>query len=104
MHQYSTNKLPVSFQGMFTLLRDTEERNTRDDFYNYKVNTPINNSLICFPRVLFPPVWNSLSSLYQSTESHKVFKKDLRKDILSKYEEFVSCENILCEECRANLN
>ena len=68
------------------------------------METPQNKALNTFPRVVFLPIWNSLSSLLQSTESHKVFKNDLQKDLIKKYGDFVTCEDLLCEECRDNIN
>ena len=104
LHKYSTKRLPASFDNIFTFLRETDDRNNRDSFYNFKVETPKNKALNTFPRVVFLPIWNSLSSLLQSTESHKVFKNDLQKDLVARYGDFVSCDNILCEECRNNAN
>ena len=100
LHKFITKRLPPSFQSTFTLLRETDQHNNRDSFYNFKVEAPKNKALNTFPRVVFLPIWNSLGSILQSTESHKVFKNNLQKDLISKYGEFVSCENILCEECR----
>ena len=98
-HQYRTKTLPGSFQNMFTLLRDTDNMENRDSFYNYEVCKPKFKCLNCFPVVVFPQIWNSLSSIYQSTDSFKVFKKDLKKFYVDKYSEFVSCDNLLCDEC-----
>ena len=99
MHQFNTNRLPSSFNGMFTLIRETEERNVRDDFYNYEVSVPIKKSITHFPRVIFPPIWNSLNSQYQCTESHKVFKNDCKSFILSEYGEFSGCDDLSCPQC-----
>ena len=99
LHQYRTDRLPPSFNGMFTLMRDTDDRNSRDSFYNYSVSVPIKKSLSIFPRVIFIPVWNSLSSVLQCIESHKCFKSDCMKEILNRYGEFRECDNLNCEEC-----
>ena len=98
IHKYSTKRLPASFENTFKLLRETDERNNRDSFYHFKVETPQNKALNTFPRVVFLPIWNSISSLLQSTESHRVFKNDLQTDLIKKYSDFVTCENLLCEE------
>ena len=100
MHQYSTGNLPASFDGMFSLLRDSEDLGNRDAFYNFKINPPKNKSLNNFPRIVYLPIWNSLNSVYQSTESPKHFKNELLKSILSEYEQFVACDDIQCDECR----
>ena len=100
MNQYRTGNLPSSFDGMFSLLRDSEDIGIRDSFYNYKINPPKSKSLNNFPRIVFLPIWNSLSSIYQSTDSHKHFKNELLKSMLSEYEQFIACDNILCVECR----
>ena len=99
MHQYSTGRLPASFTGIFRLLRETEDMNNRNSFYNFSVSVPIKKSIAQFPRVIFPPIWNGLSSLHQSTESQKCFKKDLKNEMLSKYSEFDVCDNLACIEC-----
>ena len=99
MHQYTTDKLPPSFNNMFTLIRNTVERNSRDCFYNYVTNVPVRKGLANFPSVIFIPIWNSMSSYHQSTLSHKIFKSDYKKDILDKYSESEPCDNLNCEEC-----
>ena len=100
MHQFSTNRLPPSFIGKFTLIRETDELNVRDNFYHYQVSIPTKKSITHFPRVIFPPIWNSLSSQVQCIESHKVFKKDCKVSILNEYDEFSECDSLSCPECR----
>ena len=100
MHKYGSNLLPASFQGLFTRLSDTDERNNRDAFYNYKMTNPKHKALNRFPRVVFPQLWNSLSSLLQSTISHKIFKNELKKALIENYGEFVACDNLQCTECK----
>ena len=102
MHQYATKRLPISFNDMFTLLRETEDLQTRDSYYDYQVSLPIRKSITNFPRVIFIPIWNSLSSQYQSTASHEVFKKECKNMFLEKYNDFESCENLLCPECSSS--
>ena len=99
LHQYGTDRLPPSFNGMFTLMRNTDDRNSRDSFYNYSVSIPIKKSLSVFPRVVFIPIWNRLSSVLQCIESHKYFKADCMEEILNRYGEFRECDNLNCEEC-----
>ena len=100
IHQYNTNKLPASFNGMFSLMRESNDRGGRDSFYNFKIVPPKSRSLNSFPRVVFLPIWNSLSSVHQSTGSHKLFKSNLKETLLGDCENFVTCDNLLCEECR----
>ena len=100
MHKFSRNLLPASFNGTFTLARETEDVNIRDSFYNYQINVPTKKMLECFPSVTFPLVWNALSSEQQSTESHKVFKNDCKKYLLNTYSEFAGCDDLSCAECR----
>ena len=100
MHQYSTGKLPPSFSNMFTLIRNTDELNVRDSFYNFSVSIPLRKGLANFPRSIFIPIWNSLPSIHQCTVAHKEFKTNYKKDILAKYAEFESCDNLSCMECR----
>ena len=103
MHQYLTNKLPPSFNNMFTLIRNTEERNNRDSFYKFTVNIPIKKCLATFPRVTYITIWNNVPSSIQCNLSHKVFKSEYKKDIINKYGHFLVCENLSCEECE-NVN
>ena len=100
LHQYSNNLLPSSFDNMFPLMRESDDRNSRDGFYNFTISTPNQNNLNSFPRVVFLPIWNGLSSTYQSTVNHKHFKTELTKVLFKKYETFVACDNLLCDECR----
>ena len=100
MHKYISNLLPASFQGLFLRLSETEERNNRDAFYNFAVTNPIYKALNRYPRVVFPPLWNSLSSLLQSTSKHKIFKNELKKALIDNYGEFTVCDNLSCKECQ----
>ena len=101
MHQYSTGKLPPSFNNMFTLMRNTDQHNIiRDSYYNFSVSIPVRKGLGNFPRAIFIPTWNGLSSVHQSTDSLKIFKVEYRKEILAKYDEFESCDVVGCVECR----
>ena len=102
MHQYSTNKLPASFDGMFTIMRETEDRDSRDNYYNYKVCIPSTRLINSFPRVVFLPIWNGLSSEYQCIQSHKVFSKDCKTSFVDKYADFAGCDNLSCAECKSN--
>ena len=99
MHQFRTNRLPSSFENMFTPMRDTEDRNNRDSYFNYAVSVPVKKSLLNFPRVIFIPIWNALPSKLQCIESHKVFKKESKNNILDGYSEIVDCENPNCDDC-----
>ena len=100
MHKYISNLLPASFQGLFNRLSETEERNNRDAFYNFTVTNPKYKALNRFPRVVFPPLWNSLNSLLQSTSKHKIFKNELKKALIDNYGEFTVCDNLSCKECQ----
>ena len=64
VHQYRTDRLPTSFNGMFSLMRESDNRNSRDSFYNYKISEPKNKVLLSFPSVVFPQMWNSLDSIH----------------------------------------
>ena len=100
LHQYSNKLLPASFNEMFPLMRESENRNSRDGFYNFEIIPPKQKNLNNFPRHVFLPIWNGLSSMYQSTVSHKHFKSELLKALLQKYETFVTYDNLLCDECK----
>ena len=41
MHQYATKRLPLSFNEMYILLRETEDLQTRDSYYDDQVSLPI---------------------------------------------------------------
>ena len=84
-------------------MRDSDNRNSRDSFYNYNIPAPKNKVLKSFPNVVFPQMWNSLDSMHQSTESHKVFKSDLSEFLLKSYENFVTCDDLSCIECRDSI-
>ena len=55
-----------------------------------------------FPRVVFLPIWNGLSSEYQCIQSHKVFSKDCKTSFVDKYADFAGCDNLSCAECKSN--
>ena len=98
MHQYSTKRLPTSFDSMFTLTRETEDIHIRDSYYFYQVIIIVKKAISHFPRVVYIPILNSLSSQYQSTLSHKVFKKESKNLFLDRYKEFEHFDNLQCLE------
>ena len=84
---------------MFTLIRDTDDRNNRDSFYNLTVNIPIKKCLANFPSVTFVPIWNNVPSSLQCNLSHKVFKSEFKNYTINQYGHFLVCDNLNCEEC-----
>ena len=52
-----------------------------------------------FPTYFLPRTWNTKSLFLKLTESHKVFKKELYKDLIKTYAPHVMCYDVLCPDC-----
>ena len=100
MHQFHLKKLPASFQGMFQLLRDSENIMTRDGHDNYVVSVPIYRNLLNMPRPSITPIWNGLPDTLKCITANKVFKKQCHATFLETYETVIHCDLPTCEYCQ----
>ena len=99
MHQYHYKKLPNSFNDMFQLQRETDQRQSRDNQNNYVVSVPLSKMSANFPKPTLIPIWNGLSETIKTTESLKVFKRQCKESLIEGYPNTVDCEQENCEYC-----
>ena len=97
IHKYHFNKLPGSFNGMFQLQRNTGQILIRNGHENYVVSIPKSKSISQFPRPKFIPIWNGLTETVKATQSHTVFKKQIKEHFIESYP--INCDFANCQYC-----
>jgi len=93
MYKYTYNQLPTSFNNFFTKLRNF------DRAYNYFLENTANKMMHSFPSYALPKLWNGLPLDLKRSSSLNIFKKNLLKTLIYKYN--VKCEIINCYSCRS---
>ena len=97
IHKYHFSKLPGSFNGMFQFQRNTDQIVIRNGHDNYVVSKPKSKSINNFPQPKFIPIWNGLTDTIKATQSHNVFKKQIKESFLDTYQ--MNCDLPNCEYC-----
>ena len=99
MHDYTANKLPGSFNAIFTFNRDLpNSHNTRQSnhFHEERCLSKFSQNL---PLYNFPKIWNKWTGvLGNSSRSH--LKRNLMAAQFQKYLSIVCCTNSHCKDCR----
>ena len=93
MYKYTYNQLPTSFNNFFTKLRNF------DRAYNYFLENTANKMMHSFPSYALPKLWNGLPLDLKRSSSLNIFKRNLLKTLIYKYN--VKCEIINCYSCRS---
>ena len=84
MHKCVNGKVPTSFDNLFPSLAPPNKTN---GFIELKTQKKY---LEQFPNFFLPKIWNENSLFIKLTESHKIVKKELKKDLSKGYLEHVS--------------
>jgi hypothetical protein len=102
MHNYTFKNLPISYLNTWPT---NAERREEDDHLNlrnqYDYYVPFSR-LCAFdtrPLVLFPKLWNELTSPCKSTANKNIFKKELKTYFLEKLSDNYQCTRLLCPHC-----
>ena len=98
MQKYANNKQPSSFANMFAPLLGNNRTN------GFKIEKSKNAFLDQFPTFYLPKIWNNNNIQLKNNKSTGSFKNSLKKYLLSKYPEFVSCGDSLCSDCYPEKN
>ena len=93
MHKYLNKKLPPSFDNFFLPLPPPNRT------LGLTLEKAKSNFFHQFPTYFLPRTWNKKSLFLKLTESHKVFKKELFKELLKTYAPHVVCYDLLCPDC-----
>ena len=101
MHKYRHNKLPTSFNGIFTEIMTTDMLQSRHNDYNYQNVPAIRKSLENFPlkQIIFN--WNFLSLDLKATADPIEFDFLLKSKYISQYSYETDCPNN-CFNCKTN--
>ncbi len=98
MFKYHTNKLPLSFNGMFRY-----NRNIQTNYQTRQTNLMfIERCYSAFssrlPRYNFPKIWNNLNAITDNVICSQ-FRKKVRATMINSYADKIKCQNQLCSEC-----
>ena len=91
VHQYRHNKLPSSFDNMFTEVTDDDELQTRNNFYNYVNKPSVKKYLEQFPIKKLLSNWNYLDLDLKSTADPEEFKLLFQEYKLASYDSEPQC-------------
>ena len=94
MQKFHYGKLPVSFEGKFTHLMNSNHA------LSYKVNVAIIKNLESLPSYFLPKVWNSISLEDKKIISSKTFNKSIKKKYLNTYANY-KCRRQYCYSCQS---
>lgn len=100
MHDFVNNKLPQSFDGMYSLNCDIRGNllTRQSDLINIaRCDSTFSSRL---PIYNFPVIWNKWIRTVPVRNSKSNFKGKLKRCILSTYPEKVKCSNSHCKQCR----
>jgi len=101
MFDYLSNKLPISFNGTFTInCNRPNTRLTRQSrlFYIPRCHLAFVRKL---PVYFLPVLWNDWTKLVMSDNlTRGSFKRQLKLYILNEYQSYVHCNNDRCFECQ----
>ena len=98
MHDYSSQKLPKSFQNCYKLNCEVhQERLTRQSslFHISKSENEFASKLSVF---IYPKIWNEHASQY-SDATKTTLKQNIKSSMLAKYPRNVKCSNNKCSDC-----
>ena len=94
MHKYYDDKLPSSFENMFTpSLMDPNRTKS------YKLEKVMNKYIENFPSVTFSRLWNNVDINTKEIKSLNRFKSTLKTSFLEQYKE-CSCFKSNCFSCK----
>ena len=98
MHKYRHGKVPVSFSGIFTDTKMTDEMQSLHNDYNYLNEPAIKKCLENFPlkQIIFN--WNAMSIELKSTAELAEFELLLKEKYLSQYSLETDCQDN-CYSC-----
>ena len=99
MHDYSHQKLPASFTGLYSTNRETNgayETRQADMFYVPRTKSKYIDKL---PLFQFPTIWNTWFNQINVNNSRVCLKRSFKIMCLDSYPAAVKCNNPYCGDC-----
>ena len=99
MHDFCMNKLPQSFDAMYTKNHGIQNnRPTRQSnlFHIERCDSTFSSKL---PIYNFPMVWNKWARVVPEYTKRSRFKNEIKKCFLENYSMIVKCQNRYCRDC-----
>ena len=94
MYNYTSNKLPDSFENIFSPLAVPNRTNS---FIIDKTKTKF---LEKFPSFFLPKIWNSNSTDIKNSSSLSELKRGLKNNIIASYPPGIRCNSATCPDCK----
>ena len=98
MHKYINNKLPASFENMFTPMSEPNRT------CGFKLDKPKNNFMFQFPMIFLPKTWNANAQEFKDMNCFSWFKSQLYQSLVVKYPPMYVCADKSCPDCYPNLD
>jgi hypothetical protein len=99
MHNYSRDKLPMSFRNIFTLNRDINAVHETRQVNMFHVTKSKCKFIDKLPLFQFPLLWNEWYPKLNIHSTHNSFKRSIKNMCLSRYAAMVNCSNPYCNDC-----
>ena len=85
VNKYRNKTLPISFLGVFNDITDSQELQTRNNWYNYQNIPAVRKKLEQFAYKQLISTWNSLEIELKSTSEEEDFNLLLKNKFISNY-------------------
>lgn len=99
MHDYCTNKLPISFNGIYFMNNGTEHNRSTRQSNLLHIERCDNMFSSRLPIYYFPRLWNKWVNLLKDCKTRSSIKNKVKKTLLMKYATNVKCQNRFCQDC-----
>lgn len=98
MYKYHTNRLPASFNSMFSYNHELQITHNTRQSHLIHIERCHYSLAARLPRFYLPEIWNNFYQ-YHDSKSLSVFKKHVKGILLDSYVDKVRCKNLLCKDC-----
>ena len=99
MFKYVNNRLPLSFDHAFQFNHEVQTSHQTRQSSQMQVKRCNSNFAKKLPLFSFPIIWNKWSHKLIANMSVYKFKSLIKSSLLSKYPEYVKCDNLTCKQC-----
>jgi hypothetical protein len=100
MHDYTMNKLPLSFTNVFKYNHEIQRNYETRQSAELHIKRCDSNYAMKLPLYNFPVLWNNLIRNIDITQSKSLLKKTIKNTMISEYSANVSCNNPYCSSCK----
>ena len=103
MHDYAHDKLPRSFQNIYSNTRNIHGAYETRQAQMLFIPRTKSRFVDKLPLFNFPKIWNTSYNQLNLYTSHNSLKRSIKAMYLNSYATLISCRNPLCEDCRTVL-